>query len=305
MLHRLVWSLGLFILSACGVETENSTPFAQSQATYFCPGPFRYNATSKLCESNSEALGPFTVAMQQRCVDAGGGAGCAKDEWDLSFARKIRGNGSCPLGATVVKNLCIEGDRAFGPFTFEHVVSCRENNGGMACTSMRWEKDFAIAILPKDAFTFPLKSAALASYLEAPRSFGSCRDNCTRKHAGADLYAYTGTPVLAVGDGEVIDFYEFYLGTYALVVDHGAFVVRYGEIKANLPSGVYIGAQIRQGQGIAYVGRLQGLSQDMVHFERYAGWAGGPLTERDNYPYQRRADLVDPTQDLIAWKYPR
>lgn len=156
-----------------------------------------------------------------------------------------------------------------------------------------------------DAFVFPLAGPAQANYTEAPRSFGSCRNNCNRLHAGADLYTNTGSIIYAIANGEIIDFYEFYLGTYALVIDHGDFVVRYGEIKGKLPQGMRIGARVRQGQGIAYVGRLIGLSQDMLHFERYAGWARGSLTDTGNYPYQRRSDLVNPTQDLIAWKYPR
>jgi hypothetical protein len=103
----------------------------------------------------------------------------------------------------------------------------------------------------------------------------------------------------------VEDFYDFYQGTFALVVDHGDFVVRYGEIKSNLPSGVYVGAKVRRGQRIASVGRLDGLDISMLHFERFSGDESGPLTDRGNPPYQRRGDLVNPTKALIAWKYPR
>ena len=173
------------------------------------------------------------------------------------------------------------------------------------CKSFQGSNDRESAMKFGDAFVFPLSGPAQADYTEAPRSFGSCRDNCNRRHAAADLYTNTGTIIHAVADGEIIDFYEFYLGTYALVIDHGDFVVRYGEIKGNLPQGMRIGARVKQGRGIAYVGRLNGLNQDMLHFERFAGWARGPLTDTGNYPFQRRRDLVNPTQDLIAWKYPQ
>ncbi len=296
----------LLLSGSCGdQQNQVAVPLTQPLATYSCPSPFRYNSNTQLCETSSEALGPFTRAMMRKCQDNGGGEGCSKDRWDLEFARNLRGSGDCPYGATAKDGLCIEGAQAYGPFTLEHVIACRTKSGGLACNSTRWERDFAFQTLPRDAFTFPLSGPALANYTEEPRNFGSCRDNCTRRHAAADLYAQTGTLVRSIGAGEVIDFYEFYLGTYALVVDYGDFIVRYGEITEELPQGIRVGAQVKQGQAIAYVGRLIGLSQDMVHFERFAGWEQGPLTNRENYPYQRRKDLVDPTLDLIAWKYPK
>lgn len=305
---RNFWRIILLLafLDSCGDQQhEASAPLTQPLTTYYCPSPFRYNAGSQLCESATEALGPFTHGMFTRCEAEGGGDGCKTDRWELGFARKLRGTGDCPFGATRQGGLCVEGKQAFGPFALEHVIACRGRDGGLACDSMRWDRDFAFNSLPKELYTFPLAGPALADYTEDPRSFGSCRDNCTRRHAAADLYANQGTLVHAIGAGEVLDFYEFYLGTYALVVDHGDFIVRYGEITGQLPPGIQVGARVKQGQGIAYVGRLVGLSNDMVHFERFAGWGQGALTDRDNYPYQRRKDLVDPTLDLIAWKYPK
>ena len=85
---------------------------------------------------------------------------------------------------------------------------------------------------------FPLKFLPKESYKEAPRHFGARRSKGKRKHAGCDLYAPVGTPIFAVADGVVLDFYEFYLESWALEVDHGDFVVRYGEVKKTLPAGV-------------------------------------------------------------------
>lgn len=295
----------LLLLGACGGEsTDDSDSFSNPATTFFCPSPFQYQKSSRLCETATEALGPFPDAMIKKCREFGGGESCDNKEWALDMARSTRGSASCPTGTRSQKNLCTDQTHAYGPFTEAHVNACRKKGGGKACESMRWDLEFALSTSPQDPFTFPLSGPALASYTEPPRNFGSCRDNCTRRHAAADLYANTGTIIRAVSAGEVIDFHEFYLGTYALVIDHGDFIVRYGEIKGNLPAGISIGAQVRQGQGVAYVGRLIGLNQDMLHFERFAGWAQGPLTVRDRYPYQRRADLVDPTADLLAWKYP-
>lgn len=296
------------------LEPAEVLSLALAAEDYFCPEDFAYNATSRLCESATEAAGPFTLAMIEKCKTSGGGTACSKDAWSRDFARKLRGTTVCPPGATRhTSGLCIEGSEAFGPFSKAHVKNCQDRDGGPACETMRWGKDFAIATLPvesgatptEDKFTFPFSGPADEDYVTPPRSFGACRDGCARRHAGADLYGPIGRAVYAVGDGEVLDFYYFYDGTYALVVDHGDFVVRYGEVKATLPTGIAVGARVVRGQKIATVGDLSSLSYQMLHFERFSGQATGPLTVRSNAPYQRRSDLVNPTADLLKWRYPR
>lgn len=153
--------------------------------------------------------------------------------------------------------------------------------------------------------TFPFNGPADADYTTGARAFGSCRDDCNRKHGGADLYGKRRRLVYSVGSGTIVDFSPFYLGTWALVVDHGDFIVRYGELDDQLVSGLKTGSKISRGQAIGYIGKMSGLSQSMLHFERFSGRGRGPLTDRSNRPFQRRSDLVDPTDDLILWKYPR
>ncbi|MEJ3629800.1 hypothetical protein ABRZ79_18960 [Vibrio vulnificus] len=69
-----------------------------------------------------------------------------------------------------------------------------------------------------------------------------------------------------------------------------------------LAAGVSIGAKIQQGQYIAYVGKVvlkSGWTGEMLHLEIYDGSATGilraPLSES---PYQRRKDLINPTDIL-------
>lgn len=145
---------------------------------------------------------------------------------------------------------------------------------------------------------FPFRARPALSYKTDIRRFGSNRDHGKRLHAGCDLYASVGTEILAVKDGTVsLDAYPFYLGTKALEVDHGDFVVRYGEI-LNAATGINKKVQVTRGQVIAYVGKLQGLANSMLHFEMYSGKGVGPLTNKSNKPYQRRSDLLDPTPYL-------
>jgi murein DD-endopeptidase MepM/ murein hydrolase activator NlpD len=128
------------------------------------------------------------------------------------------------------------------------------------------------------------------------RRFGAKRKG-DRLHAGCDLYADVGSPILALDSGEVLKIYEFYLGTFALEVRHPKFIARYGEIKQGLPPGIKAGTPVTRGQPIAYVGKLTGLNMSMLHLELYSGAGNGPLTTKTG-PYKRRGDLIDPTPIL-------
>lgn len=145
---------------------------------------------------------------------------------------------------------------------------------------------------------FPMKTRPAESYREGMRRFGANRSG-GRRHAGCDLYAPVGTPIYALDDGEVIqNLYAFYLGTYALEVQHPNYIARYGEIKQNIPAGLKRGSRVERGQLLGHVGELQGLNMSMLHLEIFAGNGSGGLTNRANPPFMRRADLIDPTPVL-------
>jgi murein DD-endopeptidase MepM/ murein hydrolase activator NlpD len=157
---------------------------------------------------------------------------------------------------------------------------------------------------------FPLYEYPTLGYHKGSgkRWFGSSR-NKGRKHAACDLIAKPGAPIFAVTLGVVLDKYYFYQNTYALVVHHTFFVVRYGEIDKELVAGIKIGSPVSEGQHIAYVGQLSS-GGSMLHFEMYQGTGVGNLTQRSNTKfdyvtgsgYQRRSDLLDPTPYLDTWK---
>ena len=84
-------------------------------------------------------------------------------------------------------------------------------------------------------------------------------------------------------------------------MDHTDFVVRYGEVTPELHKGIVQGAQVSAGQLIAHVGALTGSNASTLHFELYSGQGTGLLTVKNGNPpspYQRRSDLLDPTQAL-------
>lgn len=159
---------------------------------------------------------------------------------------------------------------------------------------------------------FPFAQPATADWVHSPRAFGSNRSGGRRAHAGCDLYAPVGRVIHAVRDGVVLrDPYAFYAETDALEIDHGDFVLRYGEIKPGCT--LRQGDRVTLGQPIARVGQLIGISvpSAMLHLEMYKGDVSGNLSQRavdssakrgDGVPFMRRADLIDPTPFLNDWK---
>lgn len=155
---------------------------------------------------------------------------------------------------------------------------------------------------------FPLPKIPTWGYQkgDGTRWFGAPRAD-KRIHAACDLIATPKSPVLAVDHGTYLYRKDFYLSTDQLVIDHGSFIVRYGEVDPGKKvKGLERGMPVKPGQVIAYVGRLK-----MLHFEMYMGTEGGNLTQKknkDNYRYvkpqdfQRRPDLMDPTPYLDRWK---
>jgi murein DD-endopeptidase MepM/ murein hydrolase activator NlpD len=161
-------------------------------------------------------------------------------------------------------------------------------------------------------FLFPFPTLPVADWIRSPRAFASNRNNGVRAHAGCDLYFEKGTWIYAIADGTVIRGpYPFYCQTFALEVDHGDFLARYGEIQATTT--VKQGDRVRAGEQIAKVGHLVGIQvpSDMLHLELYDKTASGPLTitdaarskkRTDGVPFMRRTDLIDPTDSLNQWQ---
>jgi murein DD-endopeptidase MepM/ murein hydrolase activator NlpD len=91
------------------------------------------------------------------------------------------------------------------------------------------------------------------SYKQRPGRFGNNRSG-GRLHAGCDLYAPVGTPVLAVADGVALLYNPyFYQGTGEPQIGHTHFIARYCEI-SSVPEGIKGGVTVKEGQVVAYVG---------------------------------------------------
>jgi murein DD-endopeptidase MepM/ murein hydrolase activator NlpD len=166
-------------------------------------------------------------------------------------------------------------------------------------------------VLDVSQWLFPFPTVPATSWEERPLAFASPRAGGARLHAGCDLYFSKGTPIHAIADGVVMRGpYPFYCETFALEIDHGAFLARYGEIQSKTE--VSAGATVKAGQKIASVGHLIGIQvpSDMLHFELYDKSLSGPLTVasdsgsamKNGVPFMRRKDLIDPTLQLNQWR---
>jgi murein DD-endopeptidase MepM/ murein hydrolase activator NlpD len=193
-------------------------------------------------------------------------------------------------------------------------------DGVIAAGSQTWAALMGIAakmpnapenVLDVSQWLFPFPTVPAQSWEEQPRAFASPRAGGARLHAGCDLYFPKGTPIHAIADGVVTRGpYAFYCATFALEIDHGLFVARYGEIQSKTE--VTAGATVKAGQKIASVGHLVGIQvpSDMLHFELYDKSVSGPLTVandsssaiKNGVSFMRRKDLVDPTLQLNQWR---
>jgi murein DD-endopeptidase MepM/ murein hydrolase activator NlpD len=141
----------------------------------------------------------------------------------------------------------------------------------------------------------------------ASRRFGANRDD--RNHAGVDIYANAGDPVVAMGKGTVVATQTFHLGSHAIFVDHGDVTVMYGEVapRSWQEFGLGVGSKVRKGDPIAridcMVGEVGDCRSHMLHLETYR-----PGTTKNQRWYRGNAapsQLLDPTRLLLQAQPPQ
>jgi hypothetical protein len=153
---------------------------------------------------------------------------------------------------------------------------------------------------PVQGYTASIPPSCVAQEGAAPNfsicegiSFGADRTSYGRYHAGIDILASQGTPVIAVKDGKVVLIAPFCsqaecgVTNYMLLVDHGDYVINYGEV---IPE-VSVGQEVKSGQRIATVSGV-----GMCHFELYK--PGTTTNTQWSYGSSKPDQLLDPTEFL-------
>ncbi|MCH9680019.1 MAG: FAD-dependent oxidoreductase, partial [Deltaproteobacteria bacterium] len=160
------WTIGGAQVPAPG-ETLPPAP-----VVVHCADDARFDEGYGFCVTDVDAYGPFTHTMTERCQQFGGGPACTElrevtvdgrtievTRWGKSFARNIRGDGPCPLGAApdpAVLGHCAERYTApngeqfhevYGPFGGELVERCIQAQGGDACYTHRWSAPFFLSLV--------------------------------------------------------------------------------------------------------------------------------------------------------------
>lgn len=156
----------------------------------------------------------------------------------------------------------------------------------------------------KDCCKFPTLKRPSLPYTQGKLMFRARRNRGHRLHAGCDLYRRKGEEVRAVASGIIIrGLYYFYQGVFAVEIKHPRFIARYGEILGSVPSEIRKASIVKGGQRIGSVGTVRsGCCPPMLHFELYRGTQSGPLTRYRRPPFDRRADLINPTEHLREWE---
>jgi len=135
-------------IMGCGSDSRGPTTDdveIVDRGTVFCPSGTSYDPAFRMCESTTEAVGPFSKAMVASCKAGGGGDACDRDRWSAAIAERSRGKGLCPPGTSVdsKSGFCTSGNEAFGPFTKTLVARCKElSDNDDICEKMRWAKSF-------------------------------------------------------------------------------------------------------------------------------------------------------------------
>ena len=89
----------------------------------------------------------------------------------------------------------------------------------------------------------------------------------TRAHQGVDFGAGTGTPILAAGDGVVLEAKRWGgYGNWLRIRHAGQWDTGYGHISRYAP-GIHAGSRVHQGQVVAYVGSTGLASGPHLHYE--------------------------------------
>jgi murein DD-endopeptidase MepM/ murein hydrolase activator NlpD len=158
------------------------------------------------------------------------------------------------------------------------------------------QAELAIAQTPADlpGFVFPV--AGPTSFIS---SFGFCRDGCSRRHQGNDLFARAGTPVVAAEDGWVEKVGVNSLGGN-IVWTRGKSGYRYYYAHLREWAPIVAGQPITAGTVVGTVGNTgnAATTPSHLHFEIHPGSASAI----DPYPILIRAPRVtlSPEQAALA-----
>jgi len=266
-----------------------------------------------------DAAAVDAAAVDAAVVDGSGGStdgGPASDDLDEESTQRVTGDGArvrrgrllaypatcvLPNGAYDLAAAPTQSDD--GVFWNVRFATEPKGIGGAACGPSGWVEAGQVSFRqvsvadPTPPVTKAESSAASCSteatfhadYMKpvigpVTSLFGECRDGCSRTHAGIDIAAPTGTPVLAAEDGIVIDTgtNRGGCGTVIEVRHPNGASTRFCH---NSKLVVKKGDCVRRGQKIAEVGNTGIGTGPHMHLELYRSPTGGAVNPRGVFGY--------------------
>ena len=186
--------------------------------------------------------------------------------WDVDFVLDIRQGDSFVVA---FEEIWQNGERV----TDGEIIAAEFNNNGRMIQAIRFVDDEGRS----DYFT-PSGDSVRKAFIRAPVDFTRISSNFNprrrhpilnkiRAHRGVDYAAPTGTPVWAAAEGKVI--FRGVKGGYGNVVilQHGGNITTLYAHMSKFASKARVGARVRQGQTIGYVGATGLATANHLHYE--------------------------------------
>ncbi len=235
--------------------------------------------------------------------------------WQVDFTRDIQPGDHYQI--LLERRVSEEGDVRFG-----RILASDLRVSGKSLSAFRFEDEAG-----RSAFYAAEGLSLRRAFLRAPVQFRRVSSTfsrarlhpvlgITRRHEGTDYAADAGTPVMAAGDGIVAR--AGWAGGYGNMVElrhRNGIVTRYAHLRRFAP-GVRPGAQVEQGQTIAYVGSTGLATGPHLHYEfrvndvardaRRVDLAGGyPISSASAAAFQKERERLEallyrPTTQLLA-----
>ncbi|MCA2962035.1 MAG: hypothetical protein IOD12_17425 [Silvanigrellales bacterium] len=134
------------------------TPLPPDRLGSFCPAGWDArtvpgSTSATYCAQGSKVLGPMSDELLNACLMAFH-SDCYEPNWNEATYLKFRGTAVCLPGTTFdnQSGYCAQNDATgsvsvFGPFSKELVERCEKAQGGEACLTMRWNRDFVLSLM--------------------------------------------------------------------------------------------------------------------------------------------------------------
>ncbi len=225
--------------------------------------------------------------------------------WQIDFSREVRAGDRW----RILVEQRHAGDKVIG---WGRILAAEYEHAGQLHTAalLRGEAGESLGY-----FT-PQGASLRRMFLKAPMKFGRISSRFqlrrfhpilkkTRPHKGVDYAAPIGTPVLAVGDGVVVQ--SGWLGGAgkAIRLRHNSMYQTSYKHLHGFASGVRVGARVRQGQVIGYVGTTGLSTGPHLHFElwdrgRYVDPLGRKFPSADPVPQKLLLGFQTQSQGWLA-----